>query len=343
VHKLSVLALLIPPTSALAQWTYVQSGTTAELRGLSAVDDRIVWASGAHGTFARSVDGGRTWIADTVPGAGSLDLRAVHALNDGAAFLASAGEAEKGLARIFATGDGGRHWNLSYATTQKGVFLDAIAFWDVKHGIALSDPVDSAFFVLTTADGGRSWTRIAPARLPKVLPGEAAFAASGSALVVLGTSQVWIGTGGGARARVMRSTDRGRTWSVSDTPVHAGGGGGASGIFSLAFFDENRGVAVGGDYTQPRLQAQSVALTRDGGRNWFAAKAPPAAYLSGVAFAGSARVLVGVGLAGTFVSRDSGQSWMHTDTVAMNSVRVARGAAFAVGPRGRIARADGIR
>jgi photosystem II stability/assembly factor-like uncharacterized protein len=341
VQKHNVLAFLVLPTTTLAQWTYVQSGTRAELRGLSAVGDGVVWASGARGTFARSVDGGRTWVADTVPGAATLDFRAVHALNDGAAFLASAGEAEKGLAKIVATGDGGRHWKLSYATAQKGVFLDAIAFWDAKNGIALSDPVDSAFFVLTTTNGGRSWTRIAPERLPKVLPGEAAFAASGSALALHGKADVWIGTGGGGRARVMRSKNRGHTWEVSDTPVHAEGS--ASGIFSLAFVDDTLGIAVGGDYTKPRLQARSVALTRDGGRSWSASKAPPAAYLSSVAYADGARIVVGVGLAGTFVSRDSGQSWTQTDTVALNSVRSAGGAVFAVGPGGRIARADSIR
>jgi photosystem II stability/assembly factor-like uncharacterized protein len=344
VQKLRILALLVP-TTVIGQWTYGASGTSAELRGLSAVNDRVVWASGARGTVVRSTDGGRTWIADSVTGFSALDFRSIHALNDGAAFIASAGEAEKGLARILATGDAGRHWNPSYATDQKGVFLDAIAFWDAKNGIALSDPVGEHFFILVTSDGGGSWARVPPARLPRVLPGEAAFAASGSALVVQGTEDVWIGTGGAWRARVMHSADRGRTWSFTETPVHAdgaGGAGGASGIFSLAFFDRLRGVAVGGDYTKPRLPAQSVALTFDGGRSWYRAKSPPAAYLSGVAYAGSAALLTAVGLAGTFVSSDSGQSWAQTDTLALNSVRFSGRFGFAVGPRGRVARTEGI-
>lgn len=334
------LFFLAIPSAAAAQWTYVQSGTSAELRGLSAVSDRVVWASGTRGSVVRSTDGGRTWVADTVPGATSLDFRAVHALNDGAAFLASAGEAEKGLAKIFATGDGGRHWHLAYSTDQKGVFLDAIAFWDVRHGIALSDPVDERFFILLTADGGRTWVRVSPEGLPRVLPGEAAFAASGSSLALQGHSDVWLGTGGGGRARVMHSADRGRTWSVAETPVHALGG--ASGIFSLAFFDRRLGVAVGGDYTKPHLAAQSVALTHDAGRTWFPVTSPPAAYLSGVSYAGSADRLVAVGLAGTFVSRDSGQTWMQTDSIALNSVRFSGRTGVAVGPRGRVARTDGI-
>ena len=64
--------------------------------------------------------------------------------------------------------------------------------------------------------------------------------------------------------------------------------------------------------------------------------------ISGVAYAGSAERVVAVGLAGTFVSRDGGDSWTQTDTVAMNSVRCAGTRCFAVGPRGRVAVLDSL-
>ena len=341
-HRLAPLlaAALALPAPAAAQWTYVTSPTAAELRGLSIAAHGIVWASGARGTVVRSRDGGRTWLADTIPGATALDLRSIHALNEGAAFVASAGEAEKGLAKIFATGDAGRHWRRVFTTADTGVFLDAIAFWDVQHGIALSDPVGGAFVLLLTADGGRTWSRVPPGTLPRTHAGEAAFAASGSALTIAGGSHVWIGTGGGV-ARVMHSADRGRTWSVTDVPVDARGP--AAGVFSVAFADPRHGIAVGGDYTQPRLPSRSVAITSDGGRSWRVAAAPPAAYLSGVAFAGSSKDVVAVGLAGTFVSRDGGDHWMPRDTVPMNSVRFRGRTGVAVGPRGRIGYMDGMR
>jgi photosystem II stability/assembly factor-like uncharacterized protein len=333
------LLLIAFAQPATAQWTYASSGTTSELRGLSIASDGAVWASGSRGAVVRSVNGGKTWVADTVAGATALDFRAVHAFNASSALAASAGEAEKGLATIFATTDA-RRWRRIFSTDQKGVFLDAIAFWDARNGIALSDPVDSAFFLLTTDDGGATWTRLPPASLPRVLPGEAAFAASGSSMVVRGDAHVWIGTGGGGRGRVMYSADRGRTWRVSDTPVHADGG--AAGIFALAFFDDRIGIAAGGDYTRPRLDANSVALTTDGGRTWTMAAAPPAAYLSGVSYAGSSQDIVAVGLAGTFVSRDGGQRWAQTDSVAMNSVRFRARSGVAVGPRGRVAWMEGL-
>lgn len=332
------LLLLAAPT-ALAQWTYVPSGTTAELRGLSMSRD-VVWASGARGTVLRSTDGGRTWTAGTVWGASQLDFRSIHAFDAHTAVMASAGEAELGQARIFRTTDGGRHWRVAYATTEKGVFFDAIAFHSPRNGLLLSDPVGGRFRVLLTHDGGRTWQRAHDE--PPALAGEAAFAASGSSLAVAADAMTWLGTGGG-HARVMYSGGGGEDWShspIADTPVHAAGA--AAGIFSVATLDGHHLVAAGGDYTKPRLAATSVALSDDGGRTWRPAAAPPAAYLSGVAYAGDLDRLVAVGLAGTFVSHDGGDHWVQTDTVPLNAVRFSGARGVAVGPRGRVAWTDGI-
>jgi photosystem II stability/assembly factor-like uncharacterized protein len=88
----------------------------------------------------------------------------------------------------------------------------------------------------------------------------------------------------------------------------------------------------------------NVALTDDGGRSWRVAKGPlPIGYLSGVSFVPGSTSVVAVGLAGTALSTDGGESWRMIDTVGYNAVRFAApNAGWAVGPKGRIARWEGM-
>ncbi|HTE46477.1 MAG TPA: hypothetical protein VK636_14585 [Gemmatimonadaceae bacterium] len=336
--RLLLIPAMLATTPLAAQWTPQQSGTTDEFRGLVALSPTVVWASGTRGRVARTTDGGKTWTVDSIPGALGLDFRDIHASTAKHAWVISAGPAESGQAQIFHTSDGAR-WTKQFETKQTGVFLDAISFWDDQHGIAMSDPVEGRLFLLTTDDGGTTWSRVPTENAPPVLTGEAAFAASGTCLTVQGSSNVWIGTGGGQRARVFRSTDRGRTWTVADTPSHAGGA--SSGIFSVAFADAQHGVAVGGDYSKPKEAFDNVAVTSDGGLTWRLARGMPRAYLSGVAYVPSTngRSMIAVGLAGTARSIDGGDTWTMVDTVAYNSVAFAsRKDGWAAGARGRIAK-----
>ena len=332
---LTCVAAPLMPSSA--QWTAVQSPTEVELRGLSIVSPSVVWASGQRGTVVRTADGGRTWSRDTVPGATGLDLRAIDATSPLTAHAVSIGDSS----RIYRTADGGRTWSLRWSATKKGTFLDAIRFWDARNGIAMSDPVDGRFLLLTTSDGGDSWSEIPAERIPPALEGEGGFAASGSCLTVFGSSHVWFASGGAGVARVYHSADRGRTWSVHDTPLRAGVG--SAGIFSIDFRDARNGVISGGDYQQPALRGRNLALTRDGGRTWTLVDSTtsPAGYRSAVAYLPgiTGRVLVAVGLSGTDISRDGGGSWLTVDSVAYNSVGFATpSSGWAVGPGGRIAR-----
>src|SRR5215471_18783306 len=79
LHRLSWIAAA---AAAGQSWVPQQSGTTASLRGVSAVSPTVVWASGSRGTYVRTTDGGATWRAATVPGAADLDFRAVRAVDE---------------------------------------------------------------------------------------------------------------------------------------------------------------------------------------------------------------------------------------------------------------------
>jgi len=330
-------------STALAQWTKIPVPTTAGFRGLSVVSENVIWASGTESTVIRTTDGGKHWNVITVPGGEKLDFRGIKAFNDQTAVIISSGPAEKGQAQIYRTTDGGKTWKQVFEEKRAGIFFDAVAFWDAKHGIVLSDPIDGKFALFTTEDGGLTWKQLPPEALPAALPNEGAFAASNSCLTVQGTSNVWFATGGAKVARVFRSNDRGKTWAVAETPMHPANA--SSGIFSLVFQGSNYGVAVGGDYQKPEgPDLPNVLRTTDGGKSWQAAEVtiPAGMYLSSVAFvwhpgkdsliaAGTKGLLHGLG-GGSLNSKESEESLNAVGGTGHDT----RLAWWAVGPKGLV-------
>jgi photosystem II stability/assembly factor-like uncharacterized protein len=267
-----------------------------------------------------------------------LDFRDVHAVDANTAYLLAAGAGD--LARIYKTGDGGKSWTLQFKNQDPRAFFDAFAFWDAEHGIALGDPVDGRFMMLTTDNGGSTWNRLGDAELPPALEGEGAFAASGTCLVTEGNANVWFGTGGARETRVFRSRDRGRSWTVAPTPIRSPNA--SSGIFSVAFRDTQHGIAVGGDYKSTGESAHCVAITHDGGRTWLAPKgiSSVAGFRSAIAFvpASGSRAWLAVGPNGSDFSHDDGQSWKPLSTMGFHALSVAGNVAWAAGENGLLAK-----
>lgn len=325
------------PARAPISATPQNSGTTALLQAVSIVDANIVWVSGHRGSYTRTTDGGATWHAAMVPGADSLQFRDVHAVDSNTAYLMSSGNGE--LSRIYKTTDGGATWQLQFTNHEPKAFYDCMAFWDADHGLAMSDEVGGHFPIIATSDGGRTWAPVDPAALPPALPGEGSFAASGSCVAARAPGLAWIGTGNTSAARVIRTTDRGRTWEVATTPLPAAEG---VGLASLAFRDDLHGVAMGGSMMDTSSRADDIAFTSDGGRSWASiGRAPFASAIYGGAYVPGAATptIVAVGPGGAAASRDDGRSWVMVDTAAYWAVGFASpDAGWAVGPGGRITR-----
>jgi photosystem II stability/assembly factor-like uncharacterized protein len=325
-----------------AQWTIQQSGTTVRLRGVSAVNRNVAWASGDKGIVARTMDGGATWSASVVAGASELDFRDIDAFDADTAYTLAIGPGEK--SRIYKTTDGGKQWALQFTNNIAAAFFDAMAFWDKRHGIAVSDPVDGHFVIISTDDAGATWKQMSTDGMPPALKGEGAFAASGTCITVSGKRDVWFATGGGEHARVFHSQDRGRTWTASETPILSGRP--PTGIFSIAFKDRRNGVIVGGDYEKERDATRNVAVTKDGGQTWqLIDKAQPQGYRSCVLFVPGthAPTLVAVGPSGADYSLDDGRTWTALGQQGFHSASfaAATSAGWAVGEKGLIAKFTG--
>jgi photosystem II stability/assembly factor-like uncharacterized protein len=352
-------------------WEIQKSGTDASLRGVSVVDDRTAWASGSKGTVLRTVDGGKTWRAAKIPGAETLDFRDIEAFGADTAYVLAIGRP----AKIFKTENGGESWTEQYTDDRPGIFLDALAFFDENNGLALGDPIEGRFVLISTSFGGRLWHSLPEAGRPAAEKGEGAFAASGTSLIFKDGYEIWFCTGGPV-SRLFHSRDSGRTWESRPSPLLSGQA--SYGTFSLAFGDDANGIIVGGDYKDESAAVKNAAFTTDGGATWSLCPGkPPAGFRECVAFVpgtnpavkgrafGSplarrfyprastaevdprakpgapAAVAVTVGPSGSDFSLDMGKSWIPiAGPAGFHSVGFARNgsAGWAVGKGGLIAK-----
>jgi len=336
-------------TSLVAQ-TIQNSHTTENLRGLSTPAPNVAWASGTHGTYLRTTDAGHTWLPAQVPGAEALDFRDVDAFSSDLAYLLAAGPGDQ--SRIYKTTDAGKTWSLEFTNQDPKGFFDCMAFWTPNHGIAVGDPVNGKFELITTGNGGKTWTPILPDRLPPAIAGEGAFAASGTCIAVQGENNVWSATGGKA-ARVFHSSDAGKNWTVTETPIVHGTD--SAGIFSIAFRDAKHGVIAGGDYQHPDQNGANLAITHDGGRTWALAPISPQWYFSAVTFrtgcvgtgaspvqAERSSAVFALGTAHAACAGATAAKWQKIWDLNLNALSVSpSGEIFAVGPKGLVVRFAG--
>jgi photosystem II stability/assembly factor-like uncharacterized protein len=242
-----------------------ESGAAFRFYAVSPVTAKVVWASAAGGTYALTTDGGKTWISRQVPGAETLQFRDVEGVSDKVAYLMSAGEGEAN--RIYKTEDGGNHWTLqAQASPDPRNFWDCFAFWTPRRGILMLDSIDGRFPLRHTTNGGNDqWPFVK--HPPAAQSGEGGFAASGTCAATQGESNAWLATGAAAVARVLRSTDGGKTWRSSATPIQPQGTP-VSGNVSVDFRDARRGIVGGGDVVDSATPQLNVARSRDGGATW---------------------------------------------------------------------------
>lgn len=326
----ALIALALAPSAWSAGWRVsTLDRTDVTLRAAAVSPDGTLHVSGSKGTYAVSRDGGVSWRRLPTPGGESYDFRGVATPDARTQVLMSAGEAAKGLARLFRSTDGGRTWIAVHEVVEPGAFFDTIVFRDRRTGYVLGDPVDGRWFLLRTRDGGRKWVRIPG---PPVEPGEAAFAASNSALFLGARAELWISSGGLAKGRVHHSTDGGRTWRVSEAPLTASG---TAGLFGGHALGPGRAVVVGGDYKDELRPGPGIAVTADGAGWSLPPHAGTPRLMEGVGRL-DARTLIAVGPRGTSVSEDAGRTWRQVDDEAFHAIACGQGTCVAAGGKGRV-------
>jgi hypothetical protein len=172
----------------------------------------------------------------------------------------------------------------------------------------MADGLPNGRFPVVKTTDGRNWKNIGE-RLPASQPGEAAFAASGTCLVTQGENRAWIGTGGADKARIIATTDRGRTWNAYDTPIIQGTP--SSGVISVGFRDGLHGIIGAGELVAPDDFSDNIATSSDGGVTWtLATRTPFPGSVYGLAYVkGGGTTVVATGPSGAAWTPNEGGEW----------------------------------
>ncbi|MCB0430596.1 MAG: S8 family serine peptidase [Flavobacteriales bacterium] len=296
-------------------WEQQNSGFSTANRGItniSIVDKNVVWATAYDGSgnaaniqeFTKTTDGGATWTPGTFGlGDTKLLIAMVFAIDANTAWVAAAPNTGSGNGGIWKTTNGGSTWTRQSTATYSNAssFTNIVHFWDANTGFCMGDPINGDFELYTTTNGGTTWTQVSGANIPDPVSGEYGYTGQ---IEVVGNS-VWFTTNKG---RLYRSSDKGMTWAVAQTPLTDFGGTSESG--RVSFKDASNGIIIN--------NSKKVWRSTDAGATWSAVTTTGTLYGGDVCWIENTNTVFSVGAAsggsGSAFSSDGGTNWNIIDT-----------------------------
>lgn len=315
--------LVFSVTSFSQKIEVLTSGTKTSIRGLSVVNENIIWASGSGGKVARSTNGGKSFEWITVKGFEKNDFRDIEAFDSNTAVIMAVADP----AYILKTTNGGKDWKVVYSNSTKGMFLDAMNFYDSKHGMVIGDPINDTVFQAVTSDGGDTW-QVYTKYPVKVDAGEAFFASSGTNLKYFMGSYVLVS--GGTKASFI--------FPETKLKLDILQGKESTGCNSVAYW-KGRWVIVGGDFANDKDTTLNCLYSLPGPPRFRRPATPPHGYRSCVAFI-SKKKLITCGTSGIDISTDGGNNWKLISNESYHVCQKAKKgkAVFLAGGNGRISK-----
>lgn len=296
----------------------------SSFRGLSAVDNNIVWVSGSNGTVGGSVDGGKSWKWMRIKGYEKKDFRDIEAFSKTTAIVMAISEP----AYILRTTDGGNSWKIVFEDHTKGMFLDAMDFQNDKSGIVLGDPIGNRFFIARSFDGGKTWKSIPHENRPMADSGEACFASSGTNIRKLHKAKSLF-VSGGLSAHLFIGNKK------LNIPISQGKQ--STGSNSVALKNSKNMIIVGGDFLAKDSTYRNCVITSDGGKSFYFPNTSPSGYRSCVEFL-QKNSWITCGLNGVDISNDNGMNWRNISKESFHVCRKSKrgNVIYFAGNNGRI-------
>lgn len=280
------------------------------IRGLSVVNDAIIFVSGTNGMVGKSLDSGTTWKWVQVNGFEKSDFRAIEAFDANNAIIMGIGSP----AYILKTVDGGGNWKIVFKDTAREMFLNVMKFWNINSGIVIGDPINTKFFIARTFNGGNTWQGIPENKKPSAGPGEALFAASNSNIGILSKSEA-VFVSGGKTSNIFIRDKKIELPFVKDKE--------SSGPNSIAIKNKKFMIVVGGDYTNKNDTINNCAISKDGGNTWNTPLINPHGYRSCVEYVNK-KLWITCGLNGVDITEDDGQTWKQIDERSFNVIKKSK-------------------
>ncbi|MEP6713261.1 MAG: oxidoreductase [Ferruginibacter sp.] len=326
ISSIIITAVFLTPQAQSVK--LLSSGTKTSLRGLSVVDDRTVWVSGSNGTVGKSIDGGGTWKWLVVKGFEKTDFRDIEAFDKNTAVIMGIDTP----AYILRTTDGGETWKTVYENKTKGMFLDAMEFWNIQSGIVIGDPINNHFFIGRTFNGGKTWQSIPENNKPVADSGEACFASSGTNIRKLNKAEA-VFISGGLSAHVFI-----RDKKISLPLIQ---GKETTGANSIAVKNSKTFIVVGGDFNTKDSSEKNCVITHDAGLTWVVPDSLPHGYRSCIEYLGKQNWIT-CGLNGVDYSGNDGKTFSWISKESFHVCRKAKKgkAVYFAGGGGRIGKLE---
>ncbi len=313
--KSILLAVLITTCVTIkAQWVTQVSGfsTPLGINDISIVDANVVWASafdttgtGTVNKFTRTLNGGTTWTAGSVTGAGALDISSIYAYTKDTAWVSML-DNNVGGGKIYRTNNGGTSWTAQSTASfsAPGGSTNFIYMFNKNNGVCVGDSNSGYWEIYTTINGGTNWTRVVTGNIPSNLAGEIGFENNYCAI----GNTVWFGTSSG---RVYKSNNMGATWTATAT--------GLSAITRVAFKDANNGIATDGT---------TLVKTTNGGLTWTTLSHTGTLYNTDLIYVpgtigtyiSSGATFYGGSSNGSSYSTNDGATWTNVDAVGHSAL-----------------------
>ncbi len=319
MRKFTILVFMVSKLlpAQTYSWNSIDLKTNTNIRGLSVVNNKVVWVSGSNGWTGQSSNGGKNWTMTQVKGFEKADFRMLYAFNERKAIIANSGSP----AHILITQDGGLNWDMVYRNYDSAAFFDGMDFWNAHDGIIYGDAIEGKMLLLRTNDGGLHWQELPDSSRPVMIKNEASFAASGTGIRCVEQQKIILATGG-SQSRLFISNNQGTAWDTFSTPMMQGRN--STGTFSVAYKKPNHLIIVGGDFLKDTSKINHVFYSTDGGQQWLRPDVPTGGYRECVEYVNTKTILA-TGPFGTDISSDGGKNWTSlSDEKLFHVIRKAR-------------------